>query len=83
MRLPLAVLVSFSVVLGSCSPAPAPDPEQNRLTFFEHLGPTGLKFNWRNLTCPTCKALFVILDIALLVPFTVLLRSTRCLLVTH
>lgn len=69
MRLPLAVLVSFSVVFGSCSPAPAPDPEQNRLTFFEHLGHTGLKFNWRNLTCPTCKALFVILDIALLVLF--------------
>eukprot|EP00066_Takifugu_rubripes_P006537 XP_003971403.1 PREDICTED: sphingomyelin phosphodiesterase [Takifugu rubripes] len=64
MRLPLAVLVSFSVVFGSCSPAPG--PEQNRLTFFEHLGHTGLKFSWRNLTCPTCKALFVILDIALL-----------------
>lgn len=61
----MAVLVSFYVVFGSCSPAP--DPEQNRLTFFEHLGLTGLKFNWRNLTCPTCKALFVILDIALLV----------------
>lgn len=87
MRLPLAVLLSFSVVFGSGSPAPAPapdpDPKQNRLTFFENLGHTRLKFNWRNLTCPSCKALFVILDIALLVLFTFLLRLTGFLLVTY
>lgn len=67
MRLPLTVLVVFSVMFGSCSSAPA--PEKNGLTFFEHLG---LKFNWRNITCPTCKVLFIIIDIALLVMFIVL-----------
>lgn len=67
MRLPLTVLVFVSVMLGSCSPAPA--PEKNRLTFLEHLGHSGLKFNWRNITCPTCKVLFTIIDIALLVMF--------------
>lgn len=65
--LPLAALVALCVMFGSSAPAPAPG---HRLTFLEHLGPTGLQFSWRNLTCPTCKALFVILDIALLVLVT-------------
>lgn len=67
MRLPLTVLVSISVMVGSSSSAPA--PEKNGLTFFEHLG---LKFNWSNITCSTCKVLFIIVDIALLVTIIVL-----------
>lgn len=69
MRLPLTVLVLFSVMFGSCRSAPAPG--ENRLTFFENLGHSGFKFNWRNISCPTCKVLFVIVDIVLLVMFTV------------
>lgn len=70
MRLPLTVLVSISVMVGSSSSAPA--PEKNGLKFFEHLGPSALKFNWSNITCSTCKVLFIIVDIALLVTIIVL-----------
>lgn len=63
MKLPLVALILFPL-LGSCSPAPA---SENNILTIEDVARAGLKFNWRNLTCPTCKALFVILDIALLV----------------
>lgn len=34
----------------------------------------GLGFDWRNVTCPMCKVLFTLLDIALLVIFEYLAK---------
>ncbi|KAJ7997559.1 hypothetical protein DPEC_G00230260 [Dallia pectoralis] len=51
------------VPLGTC--LPVQEVEQD-LTFMEEVGRLRVGFNWRNLTCPVCKALFIILDVALL-----------------
>uniref|UniRef100_A0A3Q0S525 Sphingomyelin phosphodiesterase n=1 Tax=Amphilophus citrinellus TaxID=61819 RepID=A0A3Q0S525_AMPCI len=50
---------------GSCHPAQL--PRKPSLVFMEHLNPSRVGFSWGNLTCPLCKAVFTILDIALLV----------------
>ncbi|XP_017273434.1 sphingomyelin phosphodiesterase isoform X2 [Kryptolebias marmoratus] len=51
-------------LLGSC--LPAQPSAQNRTVFVEHINRFALGFSWRNLSCPLCKAVFTILDIALL-----------------
>lgn len=48
---------------------PAQTPQQNKLVFVEQTDRPGVGFNWKNVTCPLCKAVFAILDIALLVMF--------------
>lgn len=58
--LTLAVFLSF----GSCHPAQT--SEQSKLLLVEQLSHTNVKFNWRNVTCPLCKTIFAIIDIALL-----------------
>ena len=65
----LGLVVACALVLtlappGSDHPVPT---EQGRLVLVERLGHAGVGFNWRNLTCPVCKALFTVLDVALLV----------------
>ncbi|XP_004076363.2 sphingomyelin phosphodiesterase [Oryzias latipes] len=58
-----ALLVA-TPLLGSCHPAQMtarPGP-----VILERFNPNALGFNWRNLTCPLCKTLFTIVDIALL-----------------
>uniref|UniRef100_A0A3P9JJQ5 Sphingomyelin phosphodiesterase n=1 Tax=Oryzias latipes TaxID=8090 RepID=A0A3P9JJQ5_ORYLA len=58
-----ALLVT-TPLLGSCHPAQTsarPGP-----VILERFNPNVLGFNWRNLTCPLCKTLFTIVDIALL-----------------
>uniref|UniRef100_A0A8C7Y3L4 Sphingomyelin phosphodiesterase n=1 Tax=Oryzias sinensis TaxID=183150 RepID=A0A8C7Y3L4_9TELE len=58
-----ALLVT-TPLLGSCHPAQMsarPGP-----VILERFNPNALGFNWRNLTCPLCKTLFTIVDIALL-----------------
>ncbi|XP_042355498.1 sphingomyelin phosphodiesterase [Plectropomus leopardus] len=73
MRLPCLLpslgLITCTLVLmllpfGSCHPAPT--SEQPRLVFMEQISRPELGFNWRNVTCALCKAVFTILDIALL-----------------
>ncbi|KAI4814708.1 hypothetical protein KUCAC02_003892 [Chaenocephalus aceratus] len=64
--LPSWFLLTCSLVLlfGSCDPAPT--SEQSRLVLMEQFSRPEVGFNWRNVTCPLCKAVFTILDIALL-----------------
>uniref|UniRef100_A0A1A8I2K9 Sphingomyelin phosphodiesterase n=2 Tax=Nothobranchius kuhntae TaxID=321403 RepID=A0A1A8I2K9_NOTKU len=45
---------------------PVQSLEQTRIRFLEQVDRLGLGFNWRNLTCPACKVVFTLLDIALL-----------------
>ncbi|XP_018547609.1 sphingomyelin phosphodiesterase [Lates calcarifer] len=73
MRLP-TLLSSFGLItcclltmlplFGSCHPAPTSGKPS--LVFMEQFSRLGVRFNWRNVTCPLCKAVFTILDIALL-----------------
>ena len=63
-------------LLGRSGPAPelrssGPAPElRSRPLLPEQLSRgESLFFGWRNLSCPVCKALFTVLDIALLVGF--------------
>ncbi|XP_076130134.1 sphingomyelin phosphodiesterase [Alosa pseudoharengus] len=48
------------------SSIPLQEKNFGQLSFVEQLGRFGVRFNWRNLTCPVCKTVFTILDIALL-----------------
>ncbi|XP_026226069.1 sphingomyelin phosphodiesterase [Anabas testudineus] len=45
---------------------PAPTSGQHGVVFMEQFIHPQVKFNWRNITCPVCKAVFAILDVALL-----------------
>ncbi|GAA6232060.1 sphingomyelin phosphodiesterase [Lates japonicus] len=73
MRLP-TLLSSFGLItccllimlplFGSCHPAQTSGKPS--LVFMEQFSRLGVGFNWRNVTCPLCKAVFTILDIALL-----------------
>uniref|UniRef100_A0A8C7IWN9 Sphingomyelin phosphodiesterase n=1 Tax=Oncorhynchus kisutch TaxID=8019 RepID=A0A8C7IWN9_ONCKI len=58
------VLVLCSVPLGTSFPVQ--DEGKPGITFLEEVGRLRVGFNWRNLTCPVCKVLFTILDVALL-----------------
>ena len=49
------------------SSIPLQEKDFGQLRFVEQLDRFGVGFGWRNLTCPLCKTLFTILDIALLV----------------
>ncbi|XP_056141127.1 sphingomyelin phosphodiesterase [Lampris incognitus] len=52
------------VLLVSLSGAfPSGDPS---LVLMERVGRLNVGFNWRNLTCPVCKVLFTVLDVALM-----------------
>ncbi|KAM6907520.1 sphingomyelin phosphodiesterase [Xenentodon cancila] len=67
MRLPALLCLSGAVLfmlplLGCCHPA---QPPLEPLVFAE-LNRVSFGFNWRNLSCPLCKAVFTILDIVLL-----------------
>ncbi|XP_056449658.1 sphingomyelin phosphodiesterase isoform X2 [Gadus chalcogrammus] len=53
----LSVFVTTHPVENAEKPNPLP---------IEMFSLSGLGFNWKNLTCPACKAFFTILDIALL-----------------
>ncbi|XP_074467927.1 sphingomyelin phosphodiesterase [Sebastes fasciatus] len=70
MKLPtLLLLLTGSLVfmlplLGSSHPAPT--SEQHRLVIMEQFTHQSVGFDWKNVTCPVCKAVFTILDIALL-----------------
>ncbi|XP_007555851.1 sphingomyelin phosphodiesterase [Poecilia latipinna] len=57
-------LLLMSPLFGSCHPAQY--QAQTRTVLVEQFETHGLGFPWRNLTCPICKAIFTILDIALL-----------------
>ncbi len=67
-------------LLGSCHPASA--KEEPRLVFMERVNRLGVRFDWKNVTCPLCKAVFTILDIALLV-MNMFLKTTECLWLMH
>lgn len=60
-----ALLLLLLPLFGSSHPAQTPG--QPALRLVERFNPPGLRFNWRNITCPVCKAVFIVLDIALLV----------------
>ncbi|CAL8364705.1 unnamed protein product [Lota lota] len=73
MRIPaelskLAFISCAAVVLLSVfvTTHPVENAEQPNPLLMEMFSLPGLGFNWRNLTCPICKAIFTILDIALL-----------------
>ncbi|KAK2828672.1 hypothetical protein Q5P01_019706 [Channa striata] len=51
-------------LLASCHPART--SEQQRVVFVERLTRPEVRLNWRNISCPLCKAAFAILDVALL-----------------
>ncbi|XP_030009348.1 sphingomyelin phosphodiesterase, partial [Sphaeramia orbicularis] len=57
-------LITFTVLLAFGSCFPAQSPQQARLV--DHLSHLNVRFDWRNATCPICKAVFTIVDIALL-----------------
>ncbi|KAG7217229.1 hypothetical protein INR49_027773 [Caranx melampygus] len=61
-------LVIMLPLLVSCHPALTSG--QHSLVFMEQLSRSQVGFNWRNITCPLCKAVFTILDIALLSDFS-------------
>lgn len=63
-------LITCSLVLilplfGSCHPAQLSGNPS--LVFMEQLSHSSVRFNWRNVTCYVCKAVFTIVDVALLV----------------
>lgn len=55
-------------LLTSCHPATAPQSsDQSSLVLIQLNNPALLGYNWKNVSCHLCKALFTILDVALLV----------------
>ncbi|PWA22958.1 hypothetical protein CCH79_00002276, partial [Gambusia affinis] len=64
LGLTTCTLLLMSPLFGSCHPAQY--QAQTRTVLVELFETHGLGFAWRNLTCPFCKAIFTILDIALL-----------------
>ncbi|XP_010867124.1 sphingomyelin phosphodiesterase [Esox lucius] len=58
------VIVLVSVPIGTS--LPIQENAKPDITFLEEVGRLRVGFNWQNLTCPVCKTLFTILDIALL-----------------
>lgn len=60
-------LVLMLPLFGSSHPAQM--SEQPGVVLLEKFIHAEVGFNWRNITCPLCKAVFTILDIALLVTF--------------
>ncbi|KAM6985801.1 sphingomyelin phosphodiesterase [Aplochiton taeniatus] len=65
----LGMLICFALVLSS-APFVSLNPVQAQakpsLMFMQQIDRLQVGFNWRNLTCPVCKAVFTVLDIALL-----------------
>ncbi|XP_029029048.1 sphingomyelin phosphodiesterase [Betta splendens] len=59
-----ASLVLLAPLFGSCHPPRSPG--EPAVVLMERLVHPGVRFNWRNVSCPLCKALFTILDVALL-----------------
>ncbi|KAM4726068.1 sphingomyelin phosphodiesterase isoform 1-T3 [Anableps anableps] len=57
-------LLLMSPLFGSCHPAQS--QAHTRTLLKKQFNSFGLGFHWRNLTCPVCKVIFTILDIALL-----------------
>uniref|UniRef100_A0A3Q2PSV7 Sphingomyelin phosphodiesterase n=1 Tax=Fundulus heteroclitus TaxID=8078 RepID=A0A3Q2PSV7_FUNHE len=66
---PLLGLMTCTLLLMSppcASCHPAQNAAQAGIDLKEQLDTFGLGFSWRNLTCPACKAIFTVLDVALL-----------------
>ncbi|XP_037543311.1 sphingomyelin phosphodiesterase [Nematolebias whitei] len=57
------LLILVLPLFGSCHPAGS---AQTQTVFLEQINHFGLDLNWRNLSCSLCKAVFTILDVALL-----------------
>ncbi|XP_058483888.1 LOW QUALITY PROTEIN: sphingomyelin phosphodiesterase [Solea solea] len=62
----LLLLLQLQQLQVSCVPAAQTHSQEPRLLFVEQLSRSQLGFNWRNVTCPLCKTVFAILDVALL-----------------
>ncbi|KAK2879667.1 sphingomyelin phosphodiesterase [Channa argus] len=60
----ICALVFTLPLFGSCHPAQTSEP--HRVLFTEQFIRPEVRFHWRNITCPLCKSIFTILDIALL-----------------
>ncbi|XP_012705465.2 sphingomyelin phosphodiesterase isoform X1 [Fundulus heteroclitus] len=66
---PLLGLMTCTLLLMSppcASCHPAQNAAQAGIDLKKQLDTFGLGFSWRNLTCPACKAIFTVLDVALL-----------------
>ncbi|XP_034034232.1 sphingomyelin phosphodiesterase [Thalassophryne amazonica] len=62
-----ALLVVSWPHFGSCSPTQGSRQPGVLLLLREQLlSRSGFRFNWKNVTCPLCKAVFTVLDVALL-----------------
>ncbi|XP_067113677.1 sphingomyelin phosphodiesterase [Osmerus mordax] len=59
-------LICFVLVVSSPYGLSHPVLDEPNLTFMDEIDRLRVGFNWRNLTCPICKTLFTVLDIALL-----------------
>lgn len=62
----LSCLLVVLALIDFGSSLPLQENDQGQITLIEQLERFRVGFNWRNLTCPLCKTLFTILDIALL-----------------
>lgn len=57
------ITVALFLAFGACYPAQP--SEQSIKVFLDHMKPS-LGISWRNISCPLCKTIFGIIDIALL-----------------
>ena len=64
-----AALVLMLTLSGSCHPVQEAlgGPPGSGVVFMEQVSRLGVGIHWRNITCKACKAVFIMLDIALLV----------------
>lgn len=64
----ITAVVLFLASLGSSSPLHDDDGlDMAEFTAGNTLDRFKVHFNWRNISCPVCKAFFTVLDVALLV----------------
>lgn len=63
LRTSAGITVALLLVFGACYPAQP--SEQSIKLFLDHMKPN-LGISWRNISCPLCKTIFGIIDIALL-----------------
>lgn len=63
LRTSACIIVALLLAFGSCHPTQP--SEQSIKLFLDHIKPS-LGISWRNISCPLCKTIFGIIDIALL-----------------
>lgn len=63
LRTSAGITVALLLAFGACYPAQP--SEQSIKLFLDHMKPN-LGISWRNISCPLCKTIFGIIDIALL-----------------